>query len=63
MEKVYQQMDVRWTKEEREIFQKAIDLCWRCAEDEQMEDWAQDRCRESFVDVANYLQDYLNNSL
>ena len=63
MEKVYRQMDVRWTKEELEILQKAIDLCFKCADDEQMEDWAQDRCRESFVDVGGYLQDFVNNSI
>ena len=63
MEKIYRRMDVQWTTEERMIFQKAIDLCYKCADDEDLEDWAQENCRESFVDVGGYLQDFINNSI
>ena len=63
MEKIKRQLDIRWSKEELEIFQKAIDLCFKCAGDEDMEDWAQENCRESFVDVMGYLQDFIDNSI
>lgn len=63
MEKIYRQMDVRWTQEEMAILSKAVELCRKCAEDEMMEDWAQENCRESFFDMANYLQDYIDCSV
>ena len=63
MEKIYQRMDVQWTKEEKMIFQKAIDLCYKCAGDDDLEDWAQENCSESFVDVGKYLQEFIDNSI
>ena len=63
MEKIKRQLDIRWSKEELEILEKARELCRQCAEDEEMEDWAQENCRESFFDVAGYLQDFLDNSM
>ena len=58
MEKIYKRMDVQWTAEEQMIFQKAIDLC-----NEDLEDWAQENCSESFVDVGKYLQEFIDNSI
>ena len=63
MEKIYKKMDVKWTAEEQMIFQKAIDLCYKCAEDDDLEDWAQENCSKSFVDVGRYLQEFINNSI
>lgn len=63
MEKIYKKMDVKWTEEEQMIFQKAIDLCYQCASDEDLEDWAQENCSESFADVGRYLQQFINNSI
>ena len=63
MEKIKRQLDIHWSKEETEILEKARELCRQCAEDEEMEDWAQENCRESFFDVAGYLQDFLDNSI
>lgn len=63
MEKIKRQLDIRWSKEEQEIFQKAIDLCFKCASDEDLEDWARDNCREGFFDVGRYLQDFIDNSI
>lgn len=63
MEKILRQMDVRWSKEEMEILEKARDLCRQCAEDEDMEDWARDNCRESFWDMALGLSDFMGNSI
>ena len=45
------------------IFQKAIDLCYKCAGDDDLEDWAQENCSESFVDVGKYLQEFIDNSI
>lgn len=61
--KIRRQLDIEWTEEELDILQKAKTLCDKCAEDEELEDWAQENCRESFSDVAGYLQDFLDNSI
>ena len=61
--KISRRIDIHWSNEEQEIFQKAIDLCKNCAQDKDLEDWASENCSESFFDVAGYLQDFLDNSI
>lgn len=63
MEKIKRQLDIRWSKEETEILEKARELCRHCAEDEEMEDWAQENCRESFFDVALALKTFIDSSI
>jgi hypothetical protein len=61
--KIRRQLDVEWTAEEMEILEKARDLCRKCADDEEMEEWAQENCRESFWDIALGLSDFMGNSI
>lgn len=63
MEKIKKQLDIRWSKKELEILEKARELCRQCAEDEEMEDWAQENCRGSFWNTALALSDFIGNSI
>lgn len=63
MEKIKKQLDIRWSKEELEILEKARELCRQYAEDEEMEDWAQENCRGSFWNTALALSDFIGNSI
>ena len=61
--KIKRNINVEWTPEEFEILRKAYDLCSTLAEDEEMEDWAQENCREGFGDVAGALSDFIDQSI
>lgn len=61
--KIRRQLDIEWTEEELEVLEKAKTLCSKCAEDKELEDWAQENCRESFFDVALALKTFIDSSI